>query len=176
MNNPLSNPKKLPSIPQMELRVKVAELCGWYVERSVGHEGVNGELVLDSGRPPGARRTDPLQRLPNFCNNLNACAEFEKGLTYEQCRKYHEELEWVQAEMTEERNGQEDYPAQDFWFHATAEQRCRAFIATMEGSSVEPEVTKSANAPAYLKDSESLEATKTQEKETLAGSTERRDS
>jgi hypothetical protein len=52
-------------------RVAAAEMLNWYVERTVGHEGPNGELVLDSGRPPGVSNSDPLQPLPNCPEDLN---------------------------------------------------------------------------------------------------------
>lgn len=57
--------------------------------------------------------------------------EAEKVLTHDQCTSYHETLDMLHASDTTERNGEQDYPAQDFWFHATAAQRTEAILRTL---------------------------------------------
>lgn len=115
------------SLSPEQLRVAVAERLGWYIERTVGYEGANGELVLDCGRPPGAPKWNPLQKLPNYPESRDACAEFEATLTDTQREKYCALLmpQWDDEERAIWR---------DVWDATTAEatQRCRAFLAVSE--------------------------------------------
>ncbi len=71
---------------------------------------------------------DQLVAVPNYPEDLNACYEMEKALTHGECVLYNQRLNDSQAEDAQERNGDNQYPAQDFWFHATARQRCEAFL------------------------------------------------
>lgn len=120
-------------VPQMELRVKVAELCGW----TPASESRRWWL------PPsfwnwieGSRRQDGL---PDFLNDLNACHEFEKIILAKSdgvprpdlWDKYIQYLggDWPSSMVT----------------HATAEQRCLAFVKTMEPPS---DPTATDNQPA----------------------------
>lgn len=109
-----------------ELRVKVAELCGW---RFVVHPttGIGGYWERGMQGREGYERGDWGSRelaigLPDYPHDLNACAEFEKMLTAEQRRKYVSRL---LCEVSE---------AVPYWgcINATAPQRFRAFIAVME--------------------------------------------
>lgn len=80
-------------------------------------------------RPPDfdyrIRRTD--NGLPDFCNDLNAMHEAEKLLTHQQQSDYSFTLTqgWLSDRI-------------DNWraVHATAEQRCKAFVEVMGASSV----------------------------------------
>jgi hypothetical protein len=67
--------------------------------------------------------------IPDYCNDLNACHEFEKLLTIDQCDQFDYFL------FLENNKPEHAWPeaASLYEFHATAEQRCRAFVATMEG-------------------------------------------
>jgi hypothetical protein len=67
-----------------------------------------------------------LNELPDYCNDLNACYEFEELLKGVERNRYYDAL----LEQRTESN------PSDVAFgiaHATAEQRCRAFVATMKG-------------------------------------------
>ncbi len=113
-----------------ELRVKVAELCGW--------KQIATELEMKFFGGPQQRETDEAVSsfmLPDYPNDLNACAEFEKTLTDHQLRIYGDQLQeilrWYIVGYIEQ-----DYRANFVKLAkiacATAEQRCRAFVATME--------------------------------------------
>lgn len=107
-----------------EKRVKVAELCGW---EKASQESMEAYWKL--GHPKDTwywmhefGDVQPIEHLPDYLNDLNACHEFEKGLgnNWEQ---YEENLNDVMSP-----DGQEGLSV-----HATAEQRCRAFVLTMKG-------------------------------------------
>lgn len=97
---------------QNALRVKVGKHANWLVTDA---GGIKLCVIRHSDGP-----VDPLR-----C--LNACAELEKTLTIEQCYDYDQHLvdiigPWKPANE-----------APNWIWHATAEQRCRAFVTTMEG-------------------------------------------
>lgn len=108
---------------QMELRRKVAELCGWKI---LGPRSVNGPQSQQWRMLPWD------EVVPNFPNDLNACHAFEKGMTDDQRVRYRIRLMF-----------NSDGPKAVFrtveaaLCHATAEQRCRAYVKTMEATSVQ---------------------------------------
>lgn len=65
--------------------------------------------------------------IPDYPNSLDACAEFERRLTQDQCEEYETLLE--QSVDFDTANG---CPAQVHTFHATATQRCRAFLTVID--------------------------------------------
>lgn len=100
---------------QAALRLKVAELCGWTREKD--------EFEHDWWRSLEGQWTHDL---PDYPNDLNVCAEFEKGLRESPLRfDYFVALQDVMEEIV----------IQNVIF-ATAEQRCRAFVEVMKGKSV----------------------------------------
>lgn len=64
------------------------------------------------------------KRMPDFLNDLNACAEMEKTLSEDECEGYHSAIDSILGRD----DGQFNYPAQSYFFHATAAQRCEAFL------------------------------------------------
>jgi hypothetical protein len=104
-----------------ELRVKVAELCG--LDLSYTKEAL--ERFKDRDGYPDA--IFQLAKIPDYPNDLNACHKFEETLTPSQRRIYNDELHGLVIVNCE--------PGDSQMFacvHATAKQRCRAFVATME--------------------------------------------
>jgi len=117
----------------MELRVKVAELRGW---ENIGPDGRHMPQFIYGNR----KGTVVRERIPDYCNDLNACAEFRKSLT----RKQHGVYGNILWDMLHPKR---DHVYAPYWFliDATAQDHCRAFVKTMEAPSV-PEVTKSDEA------------------------------
>jgi hypothetical protein len=90
---------------KQQLRIKVAELCGLRV----------GSTGFDQHS----------RQIPDYPNDLNACAEFKKTMTPDQRYRYCNIL-----------SNECGTGATDYHIFATAEQRCLAFVATMKGASV----------------------------------------
>lgn len=113
-----------------ELRVKVAELCGWKI--------IDGYLCHDGTRvvPSAGNRSLTLlvmgaANVPDYPNDLNAIEHEMPRLSQDQHLDFISHLAGVpwHAAWTMEQIIKVA--------HATAEQRCRAFVATMEGKSVQ---------------------------------------
>lgn len=111
-----------------QLRIKVAEACGWEAKR-IENQGILTTLWCwwNKGlKRPACRcenhysQNDAAIHLPNYPEDLNACAEFEKTLDQFQGDKYMQLI-------LEERGGLEHNTPFDT-FRATAEQRCIAFL------------------------------------------------
>lgn len=118
-------------------RIKIAEACGWKrcsyppTYRQGGHEhahamfGLNTSPLLGMHRPEWKGKKDhgpfstPVPP-PDYLNDLNACAEFEKVLTEEQHYQYARTLEEVVATVGRCRP-----------HLASAPQRCDAFLKVM---------------------------------------------
>lgn len=123
-----------PSLTPEAMRVKIAEACGWTdictqctdsFERYV--HPANRQFTL-RGNPPKPRTTAYRISIPDYCNDLNACHEMEKVLTSRQRCLFEAEI--LQITTGKDRF---DYDRGDLIavITATAEQRCRAFIATL---------------------------------------------
>lgn len=112
-----------------QLRIRVAELCGWTHLRVF-----SGYLWGYFGHNPNwsAGCLGDTLNVPDYPNDLNACAKFEKGLSKEQKEVYTCNLYRVVVNS----NGRRHFPISAwmaFWLlSATSEQRCRAFVATMD--------------------------------------------
>lgn len=139
------------TLTKEELRVRVAELCGWkfYDGKPTFHFGATEVPWGGHGSATGGKRWVkpdgvPIVRwmktrkdanewafqngLPDYPNDLNAMAKAEEMLTDEQWDAYERKLrEICSARSWYEGAGKE-------LLHATAEQRARAFCATMEGA------------------------------------------
>jgi len=116
-----------------DLRIYVAELLEW-TEIQNGFHCTSGKYLLnattdiygvipaDKGKHEDDQSFIPL---PNYPNDLNACALFERGLSIHLRRTYYEYL----IELT-----QANRSAENWWTcaTATARQRCIAFVLTME--------------------------------------------
>lgn len=112
----------------------------WYRPKQCGYTGNEseaGRYTLEEAKRHESIHCEPDDVIvvefspPDYLNDLNAMAEAEKVLTHVQCIAYHECLNQIQATDTQERNGEIEYQAQDFWFHATAPQRAEAFLRTL---------------------------------------------
>lgn len=116
---------------QNALRVRVAELCGWTHLSDIID-------IIPTRRhwwPPGKQNSldsRDLTYLPDYPNDLNACAEFEETLTPNQLWYYDHRLSEI---VEKERPCSTFNQRQDYLWHATAKQRCRAFVKVMEGKS-----------------------------------------
>jgi hypothetical protein len=118
-----------------KLRIRVAELCGWDWDENSAWNPVGQRH--DRNHHPFANEPDGISLLPDYPNDLNACHEFEKWLLSQSkinkretpFHHYFHELHKVCANSDEF-----DAPmkAENWAVTATAEQRCRAFVATME--------------------------------------------
>lgn len=132
---------------QMELRVEVAELCGWVrqlFQQDFGYRWVkDGVWTNWSNREPSP--------IPDYCNDLNACHVFKQALTTLQQKAMF--VHHLLCLLSYDRNipffdGEAATP--EFMemclalASATAEQRCRAFVKTMEASPV-PKAPESAD-------------------------------
>jgi hypothetical protein len=124
---------------QMELRVKVAELCPDLFEIHQTWRGPEGggfqTYLTKKGEGVSGDEIDPL-------NDLNACAEFEEAMTEEQ--RYNYTLTLLRLPRIGY-GGTEPMACCFPVLHATAEQRCLAFVKTMEAASV-PNVPDSSSA------------------------------
>ena len=90
-----------------EIRIAVTEELGWINTPDGWYDSIN-------------RRTFPWignHNLPDYCHDLNACAEMEKALTEEQWIDYQATL-WGILDRDRETNPRS----------ATARQRCEAFL------------------------------------------------
>lgn len=96
-----------------EARVMVAEKCGW--KRADCECGCDEKWWA-----PGA--TFPVISPPDYCSDLNACHEFEKGLTDEEWVRYIDALKVVLHAYTN------SYKSVRAKVHANGRQRCEAFL------------------------------------------------
>lgn len=135
MNETLQNTSTPESLS--ELRVKVATILGvnqhaW--SKSPGDvpcigfipQCENCFIKTDEG---GANEPCTMVDTPDYPHDLNACSEFEKMLKVEQVSDYFVRLRAIVTNNS----ARVEYQV----WHATAEQRCHAFVATMEGKSVQ---------------------------------------
>lgn len=104
------------------LRVRIAEALGWTdlifrgIVKPIEHDFIGRPPTMDEGW---------LASLPDYENDLNACAQFEAGLTEEQWEVYIEHLRGITARA---------HPKIDQLrrkVSATALQRCLAYLATV---------------------------------------------
>ena len=94
-----------------EIRVRVAEICGWADIREEDRSGFGGY-----------RGTDPngktLSFVPNYPADLNACAEMERTMTRAQLWLFDDYMLHICRDAMMAK-------------HATARQRCQAFLTVM---------------------------------------------
>jgi hypothetical protein len=101
-------------------RIAIATACGW---KEIDGLSAGGLI----GRTPG--KICSFDFLPDYLNDLNACHEMEKVLTYEQAEIFEDEL----CDIAKSANDVLENPLQpkSFLFHATAAQRAEAFLRTL---------------------------------------------
>lgn len=147
MNETHIAPKAETPIPQIastvdtlsELRVKVAELCGW---KRCGIDEVPHLIYWEKGivgtngyeRTNWIAKLDEAGSLPNYPSDLNACAELEKSLTDKERFHY---LACLTVLLGYDRTL---YSSREFGEfsrairNARADQLCRAFVKTRKAS------------------------------------------
>lgn len=106
-----------PPVNLSELRIRVAELCGWHPT------------------PEGYWTTNPAGQwaieLPDYPCDLNACHEFEEAISAH-FLLFESHLKEICLRDWRGTGGDQPY-CNSFPIHATAEQRCRAFVAVKGG-------------------------------------------
>lgn len=107
----------------IEMRIAIAGACGWK-QTHIMQMGPKGKYVRTYRKGRGKLH----QKLPNYLNDLNACAEFEATLTDDELWEYSKLL----MDYRQAANGfpmasrSEVLKLQK----ATARQRCIAFLKT----------------------------------------------
>lgn len=133
----------------LRLRLQVAELLGW--------SNLKNFSILNGDRITGLRGRAPdcagnyRSTVPDWPTDLNACHKFELTLEDDPGRdaKYWETLYRLLDDDDE--GNPIDGPPNGHWCdlkkvgHASAEQRCTAFVKTMEATSV-PSASPALNA------------------------------
>jgi hypothetical protein len=121
-----------------EINIAIAEVCGWTINE-IEILGMTDVAVLPTGvsvNDDGAVWKYSGIGLPDYLNDFNACAEMENNLTEEQQEIYAYHL----SQLVPQRLN--CGPAADGWpdimvhrefdaLHATARQRCEAFLRTL---------------------------------------------
>lgn len=114
------NHKQLEALSDEQLRIKVAEALGW--------SGIYQGAMNLFGAPPTEDRKkllDAIIVLHDWPHDLNACHEMEKSIREDQRAIYRAYL----LELFCKENG---YSNNGWaWVHATARQRCVAFLMTV---------------------------------------------
>ena len=103
-------------------RIAIATACGYTHVRII--KSIDGSPDIGIGHHP----TEP-HSIPDYLNDLNACHEMEQVLDYEQCEAFSTTL----ADIVHAANREKDYafPWAFARIHATAAQRCEAFLRVM---------------------------------------------
>ena len=110
-----------------KINTDVAKILGW--------SGVVLTTECRPGKPPREylEGHSPGQgmpgycRVPDYCNDLNACAEFEKAMTIKERGNYRRVLANLVGKTEKPNSGYGERVC-----HASAEQRSKAFIKTHE--------------------------------------------
>jgi len=118
------NQEQYAKLTDEEKRVKVAELCEW-LDVHVGSWWMddcgNYEIRTVLGYKTQAHKEhNAYTPVPDYLHDLNACHEFEKMLEYK--FGYDKCLSEIVMEDT----------GHGYTWHATAAQKCKAFVLTME--------------------------------------------
>ena len=104
-----------------EINVAIAEACGW--------TGIYCSAIQRGPFKPRFYGVSPdgnNRLVPNFCGDLNACAEMVKSLASSQRRTYTQNLYDIVCGMAA--------PESDDWFYvtnATPKQRCETFLRSL---------------------------------------------
>lgn len=110
-----------------QMRIAIAEACGWSeIDRYIGQEKMpEGLLKGQNPKYKGGKK----EELPDYLNDLNACAEFEKTLNAAEQDAY-----WCQIVnlCNEAAREQKKFELVGIFYQitATARQRCIACLKT----------------------------------------------
>ena len=104
---------------QIQINIAIAEACGWR------------ELFLDQNSEPWGFNTGLhySQRIPEYCNDLNAMHEAEKILTTKQKQRYAKALS---DDLSDSAPTESCHTVWSDTIHATARQRAKALLKTLE--------------------------------------------
>lgn len=140
---------ELQAMTDDEIRVRVAEVMGWKFQQV--HKYISGpswEVTSPTGVVIGSRefpfrsshgpdsnhiplkaKTDSCYLLPNWPASLDACAEFERGLTDEEYERYSTDL-WRLVNGDQPRQESAPIRCERAYLSAKARHRCEAFLMT----------------------------------------------
>jgi hypothetical protein len=120
------------SLTDDELRVRIAEACGW-AQHMVGDFSYIGWLPPSGEYRKSLWRTYYLEKeLPNYPGDLQAMHEAEKTLNATQLHAFNHALDRVIAKDDKDEHWSPTRTADSYKWHATARQRALAFVATIE--------------------------------------------
>lgn len=106
-------------------RIAIAEACGWI---PFPHPDYKGGILLPYKWSRSG--TEHSIKPPDYLRDLNACAQMEEMLTQEQINDYQRRLYLlVSGQSPDDYAHWSDFGA-EFTAHATAAQRCEAFLRT----------------------------------------------
>lgn len=114
-----------------EINAAIAEECGWrWVENPTTYIG--GYWECGTRGEEGYRRGDWGSKeccmdYPDYFHDLNACHEMEKALT--DVTQQYEYADWIETVAGSIEDGC-SHPSSFSRIHATAPQRCEAFLKT----------------------------------------------
>lgn len=103
----------------VQINVAIAESLGW---TKIGRKGFGSTQIV------GAMPKEPYWNftpLPNYCNSLDACADFERTLGAAQHWQFRQALWHITEAKDGEVNGEEHNRR---YCSATALQRCEAYL------------------------------------------------
>ena len=101
-----------------EINMAIAEACGWRVHPD------NRWIVIPPNSPNSVQ---PLNTIPDYCNDLNAMHESEKKLIFSERKLFRYWLQKVKGSAI----GDDVMIAIDECVHSTARQRAEAFVRTI---------------------------------------------
>lgn len=112
-----------------ELRIKVAELCGWKRREVFEPSFADPSKLVSRGRKWHNPINDLPQRLPDYPNDLNAMHEAEKALTDDEHSRFSDHLGSILCDG--KYYHWSDGGAMRGFVSATAHQRAEAFVKTL---------------------------------------------
>lgn len=129
----IMKPEQVKAMTDEQLRIKVAELCGWKYFNWAHVPTKGPSLVgLPQHDSPGSNGVFGDQPVPDYPHDLNAMHEAWNRMTEEQKIKFSGQLELLVRKIWRD---QEDKSVDWFWYmiiNATARQRAETFVLTMD--------------------------------------------
>lgn len=122
--------EEVKALSDEELRIKVAELCGWEIS-PFGSGIICFNEELDKQRAP---EDDGIRfSLPDYPHDLNACHEMEKAAEVDEyVPTLYEVITGYPLKIMQ--NQGQAIDLMNWVYNATARQRCEAFVLTMENA------------------------------------------
>ena len=124
-------PDEVKALSDEELRVKVAELCGWLeIKNEYYHDDNRPSLMGYDGEEMRMGRF--YEGVPNYPADLNACADFSKHLRTKSRELYTDYTRHLDK-LVAIANSEDEADSINI-SDALPRTRCAAFILTMEGA------------------------------------------